>query len=313
MTKDNFLKKNNPKYVDLLEEDNSVSGQKFVCLSFISPEKILKKKEIFIFDKFLKQYDLAKSLEKFTQFMSFLSFKYKLDFDNLTKDLQEFTEEEKDNLYNLSLYDEYKTYVDNNEQKMEEEFAKENQFQTSTRGLKVRGSYPSQEEAEIRCKMLRELDPYHDVFVGPVGTWMPWDPEAYKTGRVEHIEEELNQLMNEKQKNENIAKQEFEKRVRESKRKAIEENIEKAKASGNKLSQTISDNDELINIKNINTTENILTENSKEVTTEDIKKELFEGDNIVTNLNTDRGLSKLAEIKEAQEETLEESPEQDNK
>ena len=216
MTKDNFLKKNNPKYVDLLEEDNSVSGQKFVCLSFISPEKILKKKEIFIFDKFLKQYDLAKSLEKFTQFMSFLSFKYKLDFDNLTKDLQEFTEEEKDNLYNLSLYDEYKTYVDNNEQKMEEEFAKENQFQTSTRGLKVRGSYPSQEEAEIRCKMLRELDPYHDVFVGPVGTWMPWDPEAYKTGRVEHIEEELNQLMNEKQKNENIAKQEFEKRVRES-------------------------------------------------------------------------------------------------
>ena len=293
MTKDNFLKKDDPKYVDLLEEDNVVSGQKFVCLSFVSPEKILKKKEIFIFDKFLKQYDLAKSLEKFTQFMSFLSFKYKLDFDKLTKDLQDFTEEEKDNLYNLSLYDEYKTYVDNNEEKLDEEFAKENLFQTSTRGLKVRGSYPSQQEAEIRCKMLRELDPYHDVFVGPVGTWVPWDPEAYKTGRVEHMEEELNQLMNEKQKNEKIAKEEFDKRVRESKRKAIEENIEKAVKSGNKLSQTINDNNELVNIKNVNTTENVLTGSNKEVTTEDIKKELFEGDNIVTNLKTDRGLSEL--------------------
>lgn len=293
MTKDNFLKKDDPKYVDLLEEDNIVSGQKFVCLSFVSPEKILKKKEIFIFDKFLKQYDLAKSLEKFTQFISFLSFKYKLDFDKLTKDLQDFTEEEKDNLYNLSLYDEYKTYVDNNEEKLDEEFAKENQFQTSTRGLKVRGSYPSQQEAEIRCKMLRELDPYHDVFVGPVGTWVPWDPEAYKTGRVEHMEEELNQLMNEKQKNEKIAKEEFDKRVRESKRKAIEENIEKAVKSGNKLSQTINDNNELVNIKNVNTTENVLTGSNKEVTTEDIKKELFEGDNIVTNLKTDRGLSEL--------------------
>ena len=141
--------------------------------------------------------------------------------------------------------------------------------------------------------MLRELDPYHDVFVGPVGTWVPWDPEAYKTGRVEHMEEELNQLMNEKQKNEKIAKEEFDKRVRESKRKAIEENIEKAVKSGNKLSQTINDNNELVNIKNVNTTENVLTGSNKEVTTEDIKKELFEGDNIVTNLKTDRGLSEL--------------------
>ena len=28
--------------------------------------------------------------------------------------------------------------------------------------------------------------------------WMPWNPEAYKTGRVEYLEDELNQLMAEK-------------------------------------------------------------------------------------------------------------------
>ena len=33
----------NPKYIDLLDEDKDVAGQKFVCVSFVSPEKILKR------------------------------------------------------------------------------------------------------------------------------------------------------------------------------------------------------------------------------------------------------------------------------
>ncbi len=287
----NFTKKDDPKYIDLLDEDMPVSGQKFVCLSFVSPEKILKEKEVFFFDDFLKQYDFTKSLEKFTQFLNFISFKYKLNFENVTKDLKEFVDEEKDNLHNISLYDEYKTYKDLKEEELEMKFSEIHSFHTSVRGLKVRGSYPTQAEAELRCKMLREIDPNHDVFVGPVGTWMPWDPEAYKTGRVEYIEEELNQLMNEKQRNEKEAKQQFEARVRESKRKAIEDNIEKAKASGNVLSQTLNEDGNLVNIKDANTIEKSLLENDEEVTQDNIKKELFEGDNIVTDLNTDRGLS----------------------
>ena len=287
----NFTKKDDPKYIDLLDEDMPVSGQKFVCLSFVSPEKILKEKEVFFFDEFLKQYDFTKSLEKFTQFLNFISFKYKLNFENVTKDLKDFVDTEKDNLHNISLYDEYKTFKDLKEEELEMKFSEQHDFHTSVRGLKVRGAYPSQAEAELRCKMLREIDPNHDVFVGPVGTWMPWDPEAYKTGRVEYIEEELNQLMNEKQKNEKEAKQQFEARVRESKRKAIEDNIEKAKSSGNVLSQTLNEDGNLVNIKDANTIEKSLLENDEEVTQENIKKELFEGDNIVTDLNTDRGLS----------------------
>ena len=42
--------KENPKYVDLLEEDKPIAGQKFVCMSFCSPENILKQKEIFFFE-----------------------------------------------------------------------------------------------------------------------------------------------------------------------------------------------------------------------------------------------------------------------
>ena len=290
-SKDDLPRKTDPKYIDLLDEDMPVAGQKFVCLSFVSPEKILKDKELFIFSQFLKQYDLSKSLEKFTQFLNFISYKYKLDFDKLTKDLQDFGEEEKANLYKSTLEDEFKNYVDNHEESLETKFNEANQFQTSTRGLKVRGAYPSQQEAELRCKMLREMDPNHDVFVGPVGMWVPWDPEAYKTGKVEYLEEELNQLMTEKTKNERHAKEEFQKRIREARKKAVEDNIEKATESGNVLTQTINSSGELVNIKNINTTENALHEKGL-VDRESIQKELFEGENIVTDGNNDHGLSR---------------------
>ena len=39
----------------------------------------------------------------FTQFLHFIAYKYKVDFDKLTKDLQEFSETEKDNLFILDL------------------------------------------------------------------------------------------------------------------------------------------------------------------------------------------------------------------
>ena len=41
-----------PVYVDLLDEDKPIAGQKFVCLSFISPENIIKDKNLFYFNKF---------------------------------------------------------------------------------------------------------------------------------------------------------------------------------------------------------------------------------------------------------------------
>jgi hypothetical protein len=283
--------KDNSKYVDLLEEDKPIAGQKFVCMSFCSPEKFLKQKEIFFFEEFLKNWEFNKSMEKFLQFINFISFKYNLSFDDLSKDFKEFVQEEKLNLAKSNLSDDYKTYIDNNEEDLQKKFDIENNFQTSTRGLKIRGSYPSQEEAELRCKMLREIDPNHDILVGPVGMWMPWDPEAYKTGRVEYMEEELNQLMHEKQKNETNAKTAFEQRVKETKQKAIEENIKNAEKSGNALSQTIDEQGNLIGVKNASTQEAVLGE-QENISTADICKELFEGENVVIG-KSDYGQSQL--------------------
>jgi len=209
--------KPNPKYVDLLDEDKPIAGQKFFCASFISPEKILKQKEMFFFEEFLKKWEMNKSMEKFHQFLNFVSYKYKINFEDIIKDFEEFIKEERENIVNSSIEDDYKTFLDKEEDELEKKFNITHNFQTSVRGFKARGNFASQEEAEMRAKLLREVDPNFDVFVGPVGTWLPWEPEAYKTGRVEYLEEELNQLAHEKKKNESAAKTAFEQRVKESK------------------------------------------------------------------------------------------------
>jgi hypothetical protein len=239
----------NPKYIDLCDEDQPIAGQKFTCLSFVSPEKILKKREIFLFDQFIKQWDFAKSLAKFFDFLHFLAYKYNLKIDDIVSDFNEFAKEEETKLKENSTEDDYKNFLDKKEDDLNAQFQREHAFQTSTRGLKVRGVYPTQEEAELRCKKLRELDPNHDIYVGPVGMWIPWDPDAYKTGRVEFMEEELNQLHKEKMKNEERAKQEFQTRIKETKKKAIEENIKLAEKTGNVLTQTMDEEGNLVGVK----------------------------------------------------------------
>ena len=61
--------------------------------------------------------------------------------------------------------------------------------------------------------------------------------------------------MAEKNKNETEAKNVHEQRIKETRRAAIEENIRKAEKSGNTLSQTIDDNDNLVGVENTSTVE----------------------------------------------------------
>jgi len=231
----------NAKYVDLCDEDQAIAGQKFACMSFVSPEKILQKREVYLFNQFIKNWEFSKSMERYFEFIHFISYKHNINVETLIGDFNDFVKEESDKLKKSGIEDDYKNFLDKQEDKLNEQFNREHAFQTSVRGLKIRGVFANQEEAEGKCKKLRESDPNHDIYVGPVGVWIPWDPDAYKTGRVEHMEDELNALHSEKMKNEELAKKEFEERVRETKKKAIMENIENAKSSGNVLTQTIDE------------------------------------------------------------------------
>ena len=231
----------NSKYVDLCDEDPAIAGQKFACMSFVSPEKILKKREVYLFNQFVKNWEFSKSMERYFEFIHFIAYKHNMKVETLISDFNDFVKEESDKLKKSGIEDDYKNFLDKQEDKLNEQFNREHAFQTSVRGIKIRGVYGTQDEAEDKCKKLRDSDPSHDIYVGPVGVWVPWDPDAYKTGRVEHMEDELNALHAEKMKNEELAKKEFEERVRETKKQAIIENIEKAKKSGNVLTQTLDE------------------------------------------------------------------------
>lgn len=285
--------------VDLLDEDRPIAEQKFACLSFVSPEYLIKKKDEYFFQQFVSQYDTSKSMEKFVEFLNYISYKYAISSEEIMQEYSSFIDNFKDKLKN-DVSDDYKNYVDKHEEQLELQFSREHSFQTSTRGLKVRGVFPTQEEAELRCKMLREADPNHDVYVGPVGIWVPFHPEAYKTGNVQYLEKELNELMHEKKKNEDKAKLDFDTRVKQSKVEAIEKNMEKAKENNNKLTQTINEKGELVSIENMNTQEKTLGVNAS---LDEIKKELFEGD-VVDEKNTDYGLSEVLKNKEPKLEAL---------
>ena len=257
----------NPKYIDLMDEDEAIAGQKFVCLSFISPDKILKKRETYLFDRFVQEFDFTKSMDKFAGFLNYMAYIYHLNVEDVFEKFNSYVKEESSTLKEGGIEDDWKNFLDKNEDKYSEEFNREHSFQTSVKGLKVRGSFNTQEEAENRCKTLQKSDPNHNIFVGPVGIWVPWDPDAYKTGRVEHMEEQLNQLHKEKLESEIKAKQQFEERIKETKRKAIEENIKKAEDSGNKLTQTIDEKGNLTGVM-----ETVDFESRTETTPEEAQK-----------------------------------------
>jgi hypothetical protein len=240
----------NERYVDLLNEDPVIPSQQYGCYSFVSPEKIIRKREMFMFEKFVKQWQYSKALSMFSDFTQFLSFKYNINAETIMNDLVEFCKEEENVLKREDVEGDFKHFMDKNEERLAQEFNRENKFQTSVRGFINRGNFGSPEEAEKHAKELRDRDPNHDIFVGRNFVWTPLDPDAYKTGRVEFLEDELNQLHHEKLKNEKRAKEEFEKRLLDAKRKAIQDNIDKARASGNKLTQTMDEEGNLVGVNN---------------------------------------------------------------
>ena len=160
---------------DFLDVDSKIPGQNYVCLSFVSPNKVLKEKETFFATKFLEYVinDNDMIVQDIRQKM--LDKEVTINYDNVAK-----------------LYDDWK-YLKNED--LEAEFFELNDYKTSMRGLKVRGVYDTYKEASIRAQVLRKRDSSFNVFVGQVGYWLPWDPECEAIQEQEYQENQLNELV----------------------------------------------------------------------------------------------------------------------
>lgn len=133
------------------------------------------------------------------------------------------------------------------------------------RGLKVRGVYATEEEARNRCRELNKIDPDFNIYVAPVGTWVPWSDDPEKAEDTEYANEELNNLMKAYKENQVKAKMLHEQRKQDLIEKNIRESEEQKKKNEkeSKNSKTESNNSEVSNIEVANSEVSNIVDNSE--------------------------------------------------
>ena len=194
---------------DFLEVDQSIPGQNYVCLSFVSPENVLNNKELYYVHKFLKT----------------ISKNYDLDENSIEEKFKDFK------------------YV--NQDVLEKEFYEKNDFRTTVRGIKVRGVYDTLREAQVRAKVLQRRDPNFNVFLGQVGYWLPWDPNPHKIDNQEYGEQELNELVKSYRENQEKKDIHFQENIDYVKEQAAKKNA-KQKEENAKQKES-DDNEDVVN------------------------------------------------------------------
>lgn len=213
---------------DFLDEDDPISGQKFALVSFLSPENVLEKKELFFFERFLQSYEVewkVKGLEEFlaskvtainkeledkaVQFekedkpdLASTCRSARVKIDAVFEDYHAFVRQKQKDLNKTKIGTAWDDFLFKEQSKLEEEFHAKNNFRTSIRGFKVRAVARDEKEAEIRAKKLQGSDKYHNIYCSEVGKWTPWDPKPHMVENHEYAQEELNNLMKKYKENE---------------------------------------------------------------------------------------------------------------
>lgn len=204
-----------------LEEDKPIRGQNYVCMSFISPEDVLANKEVFFVHKFMDS--LSKDLNTL---LTNLQAKYPDD-----KQIFEAIRDNQSYFFDHNqLQEQFRFFKQTCNSDLESEFHAKNEFRTSIRGFKVRGTFDTYQEAELRAKALKRAGDKFDIYVAHVGCWCPWSPTPTDIPNQEYGNAQLNELM--KKYHDNMEQRET----------MHEERIQKAVASSK--SKTVDDIDE---------------------------------------------------------------------
>jgi hypothetical protein len=223
---------------DFLEEDPEIRSQKFVLLSFLSPETVLDSKDQFFFGEFVKQYEIDYKIRNLETFLvsvvrgindkltkesdkmdasgadlsgdarvaleaaSALCRKSRLNIGSILETYTGYVKENDKDIRKTTIKEAYDDFMFKNQTKLEEEFFTKNEFRTSIRGLKVRGVTGTHGEAVALSKKLQRSDTIHNIFLGEVGKWLPWDPKPHQVADQEYAEDQLNTLMKKYKDNE---------------------------------------------------------------------------------------------------------------
>jgi hypothetical protein len=188
--------------MDYLDEDPEMPTQKYCIVSFLSPEKVIEDKSRFFFEKFIGFMNFDWKVKGLEHLMVFLSKKYSLKIDDLLKDAEEFAKVRDVEIRATDLKEQYQVFLLKHEKELQEEYDNTVDFRTNVRGVKVRRSFPTVEEAQVMAKVFQRKYPKDNLYIGKVGAWLPWDPSEHLMPEVEYAEKELNELMRRYKENE---------------------------------------------------------------------------------------------------------------
>ena len=239
--------------IDYLSVDDPIPGQNYVCMSFVSPEKLIQDFKAFQMCKFLQSY--CKDLD--------------LKYDEI--------------------YSKYEDYIYKYSEELQRDYDEKNEYKTSMRGIKVRGVYNTKDEAENRAKSLSRTDSTFNVFVGQVGYWLPWDPCADNVEKEVFQNEQLNQLMEGYEKN-NINREIFYEELKQDKIQAAKDEYMAAKKKKEEEKKLEEENKkaedkvkEIEGCDNDNNSDNV----TEGTTLEEVKEEPLPEEDVDYTLNKD--------------------------
>ena len=240
--------------IDYLSVDDSIPGQNYVCMSFVSPEKLIHDFKAFQMCKFLQSY--CKDLD--------------LKYDEI--------------------YSKYEDYIYKYSEELQRDYDEKNEYKTSMRGVKVRGVYNTKDEAENRAKSLSRTDSTFNVFVGQVGFWLPWDPCADNVDKEVFQNEQLNTLMEGYEKN-NIDREIFYEQLKNDKVQAAKDEYMAAKKKREEEKKLEEENkraeDKTKEIEDSDNNDNNSDTVIEGTTLEEVKDEPLPEENVDYTLNKD--------------------------
>ena len=156
----------NTRVEDFLDNDDVIPGQTHLCVTFLTPEHVLKKKEVCDAAYFLKH----------------------IFSDGVTS-----THICEEGTYN-EIKQRYQNFKEDNRDVLQEKYNEEQPFQTGVMGLKVRGAFANEEDARNRAKKLQKSDKIYHTIVGTMGAWLEVNPNIYNIEDHEHYTDEFNEV-----------------------------------------------------------------------------------------------------------------------
>jgi hypothetical protein len=188
-------------------------------------------------DKLTKEADRMEEASPDLSGASAICRKSRVNMVEVLEVYQNFVKENDAAIKKTTIKEAYDDFLYKNQTKLEEDFFAKNDFQTTIRGLKVRGVTGTQGEAVAMSKKLQRSDPIHNIFLGEVGKWLPWDPKPHQIQEQEYAEDQLNTMMKRYKDNEE-ARDKF---VTESRKEATSNKKGVMGPDGNPVSGDSSD------------------------------------------------------------------------